>query len=106
TAASGEPSESNPFTVTKPEDDKADSQVNLEDKDDNLYTLGPSLATGKIVALANAKLDNAGRWQVALEMHGGAEGIDLFNQVAAQRHPPSDVCPTGRRPRSGEHTPA
>jgi preprotein translocase subunit SecD len=33
---------------------------------------------------------------VALEMHGGADGIDLFNQVAAQCNPPSQVCPTGQ----------
>jgi preprotein translocase subunit SecD len=94
TAASGEPTD--PFEVTKPADDKADAQVNLEGLDGTLYSLGPSLATGRVVSSADAQLDQAGRWTVALEMHGGDEGIGLFNQVAAQCNPPSDVCPTGQ----------
>jgi len=94
TAASGEPSD--PFEVTAPEDDEADAPVTLEGINDDLYSLGPSLATGRIVSSANAELDQAGTWTVALEMHGGADGIDLFNQVAAQCNPPSQVCPTGQ----------
>jgi preprotein translocase subunit SecD len=95
--AEGEPTEQDPFAVTDPDDDTADATVNLEDKDGtNLYSLGPTLSTGKVVASANARLDPNGVWSVALEMHGGAEGIDLFNQVAAQCNPPSQVCPTGQ----------
>jgi preprotein translocase subunit SecD len=92
----GEPSEIDPFAVTEPDDDEADVQVTLEDLQGNLFTLGPTLATGRVVSSANAELDQAGRWTVALEMRGGADGIDLFNQVAAQCNPPSQVCPTGQ----------
>jgi preprotein translocase subunit SecD len=98
-APGGEPSEqpSDPFAVTPSEDDAADATVTLEDKEGtNLYQLGPSLATGKIVESANAELSPSGTWLVALTMRGGADGIDLFNQVAAQCNPPSEVCPTGR----------
>jgi preprotein translocase subunit SecD len=97
TAPSGEPSQGDPFTVTKSDDDKADATVTLEDKTgDNLYQLGPTLATGKVVQSASAELSPNGTWQVALAMHGGANGIDKFNEVAAQCNPPSQVCPTGR----------
>jgi preprotein translocase subunit SecD len=99
TAATGEPSQqpSDPFTVTPTDDDKADATVTLEDKNgENLYQLGPSLATGKIVQSAQAELSPSGTWLVSLTMRGGADGIDLFNQVAAQCNPPSQVCPTGR----------
>jgi preprotein translocase subunit SecD len=89
--------QSDPFAVTKPADDKADATVSLEDKDgENLYQLGPTLATGKVVASASAALSQQGTWEVQLTMHGGAEGIDKFNQVAAQCNPPSQTCPTGR----------
>jgi preprotein translocase subunit SecD len=94
TAASGEPPD--PFEPTAPEDDEADAPVTLEGINDDLYSLGPSLATGRIVSSANAELDQAGTWTVALEMHGGADGIDLFNEVAAQCNPASQVCPTGQ----------
>jgi preprotein translocase subunit SecD len=95
-APGGEPSQADPFAITEPEDDEADAQVTLEGIDDSVYQLGPSLATGRVVSSANAELDQAGRWTVALEMHGGDEGIGLFNQVAAQCNPPSQVCPTGQ----------
>jgi preprotein translocase subunit SecD len=96
-AGEGEPAQDDPFAVTDPDDDTADATVNLEDKDGaNLYSLGPTLATGKVVASADARLDPNGVWSVALEMRGGADGIDLFNQVAAQCNPASQVCPTGQ----------
>jgi preprotein translocase subunit SecD len=96
-AGEGEPSDVDPFAVTDPADDTADATVNLEDKDGvNLYSLGPTLATGKVVASADARLDQSGVWSVSLEMRGGADGIDLFNQVAAQCNPASQVCPTGQ----------
>src|SRR4029434_5094428 len=56
----------------------------------------PTLATGKVVASANAALSQQGTWEVQLTMHGGANGIDKFNEIAAQCNPPSETCPTGR----------
>jgi len=64
-----------------------------------LYELGPALATGRIVKSAQAELNPQGQWQVALQMHGGANGIDKFNQIAAQcfaQSPNPQVCPSGR----------
>ena len=78
-------------------DDKADGTVTLEDKDGELvYTLGPALATGRVVESARADLDQVGRWRVPLTMRGGEDGIDRFNRAAAQCSPPDpSVCPSG-----------
>lgn len=64
-----------------------------------LYELGPSLSTGRIVKSAQAELNPQGQWQVALQMRGGANGIDKFNQIAAQcfaQSPNAQICPSGR----------
>ena len=47
-----------------------------------VYALGPTLATGEIVATASADIET-GQWQVRLEMRGGEDGIDQFNEIAA-----------------------
>jgi preprotein translocase subunit SecD len=59
--------------------------------------LGPSLATGRIVKTASADIQN-GQWLVRLEMRGGADGIDKFNEIAAKCFQAADpeVCPTGQ----------
>ena len=60
--------------------------------------LGPSLATGRIVKTAQADIQT-GQWLVSLEMRGGEDGIDTFNEIAAkcyQGSPDPAVCPTGR----------
>jgi preprotein translocase subunit SecD len=87
--------------VTPRQEDEADATVVLEELDDegnavNTYQLGPSQATGEIVSDADAKLGQNGQWEVALEMKGGAAGIDQFNAIAAQCSPPSATCPTGQ----------
>jgi preprotein translocase subunit SecD len=91
-----------PFEVTPREEDLPESTVILEELDDEgevetTYQLGPSQATGEIVADADAVLDpGTGQWRVALEMKGGEDGIDLFNTIASQCSPPSATCPTGQ----------
>ncbi|MGH9230587.1 MAG: protein translocase subunit SecD, partial [Acidimicrobiales bacterium] len=55
----------------------------------------PTLATGRIVSSAQAEIPQ-GQWLVALSMKGGEDGIDKFNEIAAECNPPSEVCPTGR----------
>ncbi len=88
--------------VTPREDDRADATVVLEEVDDDgevvaTYQLGPSLATGEIVADADAQLNSTtGEWSVSLEMRGGANGIDLFNTISAQCFQQAPTCPTGR----------
>jgi preprotein translocase subunit SecD len=85
-----------PVQLTSRQDDKADATVTLESQDgEGVFRLGPSLATGQIVSSARAEIPQ-GQWLVALSMKGGANGIDKFNEIAAQCNPPSEVCPTGR----------
>jgi preprotein translocase subunit SecD len=82
-------------TLTPREQDAADAQVTLPGADgETVYTLGPSLATGRIVSTARADIQN-GQWLVSLEMHGGADGIDKFNEIAAMCFggQNAEVCP-------------
>jgi preprotein translocase subunit SecD len=61
----------------------------------NVYQLGPSMATGRIVSTASADIQN-GQWLVRLEMKGGADGIDRFNEIAATCFTQSPECPSGQ----------
>ncbi|MGH9193083.1 MAG: protein translocase subunit SecD [Acidimicrobiales bacterium] len=96
TTVPGAPAEGAPVPLTSRQDDTADATVTLPGKDDEgVFQLGPTLATGQIVSSARAEIPQ-GQWLVALSMKGGADGIDKFNEIAAQCNPPSAVCPTGR----------
>ncbi|HET6665310.1 MAG TPA: protein translocase subunit SecD [Acidimicrobiales bacterium] len=96
TTVPGQAAEPGPVRVTSREDDKADAEVILQGQDgEGVFQLGPTLATGQIVSSARAEVPQ-GQWLVALSMRGGANGIDKFNEIAAQCNPPSEVCPTGR----------
>jgi preprotein translocase subunit SecD len=96
TTAPGAPAQPAPVQLTSRQDDKADATVTLAGKDgEGVFELGPALATGKIVSSARAEIPQ-GQWLVALSMKGGADGIDKFNEIAAQCNPPSATCPTGR----------
>jgi preprotein translocase subunit SecD len=78
--------------------DTAEATVTLAGADGStVYQLGPSLATGRIVSTAAADIQN-GQWQVNLEMRGGEDGIDKFNEIAARCYQAADpaVCPTGQ----------
>jgi preprotein translocase subunit SecD len=81
--------------LTPPESDTADEVVVLADTEDNRYQLGPALATGEIVASADAQLQN-GTWSVSLEMKGGAGGIDQFNEIASKCFSADAECPSGQ----------
>ena len=81
--------------VTPREEDTADATVVLDDvAGETRYELGPTLATGQIVETASATLVN-GAWQISLTMRGGADGIDLFNDIASQCVSGQATCPTG-----------
>jgi preprotein translocase subunit SecD len=96
TTAPGEPAQSEPVPLTSRQADEADATVTLQAKDgEGVFQLGPTLATGQIVSSARAEIPQ-GQWLVALSMKGGANGIDKFNEIAAQCNPPSETCPTGR----------
>ena len=99
TAGEGDqPAEAEPPTLTPRDQDEADATVTLPGVDgQTVYVLGPTLATGRIVRTAAADIQT-GQWLVGLEMRGGEDGIDKFNEIAAQCYQAADpaVCPTGR----------
>ncbi|HET6772497.1 MAG TPA: protein translocase subunit SecD [Acidimicrobiales bacterium] len=99
TAGEGDqPAEAEPPTLTPRDQDEADATVTLPGVDgETVYVLGPTLATGRIVRTAAADIQT-GQWMVGLEMRGGEDGIDKFNEIAAQCYQAADpaVCPTGR----------
>src|SRR5690606_10116741 len=72
-----------PTRLTPREEDEADATVTLADEDGIRYRLGPAQATGRIVKTAQAEIPQ-GSWIVGLEMRGGANGIDKFNEIAAE----------------------
>ena len=85
--------------LTDPEDDLAESPVTLGQYDDDgneelRYQLGPTSATGTIVSGASAELQGLGTWQVAVELTG--DGLDQFNQIAAECFNQTATCPTGQ----------
>jgi len=84
--------------LTPIDQDVADQPIVVAGADGTtVYQLGPALATGRIVKTASADIQN-GQWFVSLEMRGGEDGIDRFNEIAAQCFQASDpaVCPTGQ----------
>ena len=98
------PTEAEVPPLTPRDQDVADQQVTLaglpneEDGTTAIYQLGPALATGRIVKTASADIQN-GQWLVRLEMRGGENGIDTFNEIATTcyaQQPDPQVCPTGQ----------
>jgi preprotein translocase subunit SecD len=95
TAAGGAPA------LTPRDEDVADATVVLdgkpgEDGEEQIrYQLGPTLATGRLVETASAQLTN-GQWTVALTMRRGEDGIDKFNEIAAQCFGRQATCPSGQ----------
>lgn len=86
------------FELTPREEDLPDQPVTLAERDDDgnvvaTYQLGPTAATGEIVADAQAELSPTGQWSVRLEIKGG-EAIDSFNAIAAQCNAGQATCPT------------
>jgi preprotein translocase subunit SecD len=62
---------------------------------ESCYELGPERLDAEVVDSADAELDAAGRWNVALVLT--EDGIDSFNGLAALCSPPApDACPTGQ----------
>jgi preprotein translocase subunit SecD len=82
--------------LTPREEDTADATVILADKTgEQVYQLGPALATGRIVSSAQAEIPQ-GQWIVGLSMRGGEDGIDTFNEIASECFNRTQVCPTGQ----------
>jgi preprotein translocase subunit SecD len=87
--------------ITPPEEDEADQTVLLpgegEEGSRPLYQLGPAALTGEALEGATASLTpGTGQWVVLPTFKGGADGIDLFNSVAAQCFAKDASCPTGQ----------
>lgn len=64
---------------------------------DTLYDLGPVALTGSAFASAQATFSaQTGQWVVNPVFKAGAEGIDIFNAVAARCYARDTTCPTGQ----------
>jgi preprotein translocase subunit SecD len=66
------------------------------------YVMCPAQASGRIVRTASAELQQNGQWVVALKMHGGDNGIDKFNEIAAQCFGGANPTTCPADPQSGE----
>jgi preprotein translocase subunit SecD len=78
--------------LTPVEDQRDDAEVVLADEAGNVYRLGPVALTGTAVSGATAAVGTAG-WTVNPTFKSGAEGIDLFNAIAAQCYNGEPTCP-------------
>lgn len=83
-------------------DDGSDGAVQLEPgqiilpgaKDGLVYLLGPAGATGEVFTSdASVQIDGAS-WVVAATLRGGADGEDLWNNLAALCFAGGEACPT------------
>lgn len=88
------------FQITPPEQDEADQTVVLpgegEEGSRPLYQLGPAALTGEALEGAVASLTpGTGQWVVLPTFKAGADGIDLFNDIAAKCYAQDPTCPTG-----------
>ena len=87
------------ITPTAPEDDNPDDYVLLPDRQGNLLCLGPAQLTGDALETARVDIDQFGAWTVNPTFKSGPEGIDAFNDSAAQcviTNPDVNTCPAGR----------
>jgi preprotein translocase subunit SecD len=82
--------------TTSREDNKADAQVILPDKDkeNGRYALGPAGAVGRAISTARATISQSGEWSVDLEMTSA--GIGAFNKLAGECYSKAATCPTGQ----------
>ncbi|MSO59254.1 MAG: protein translocase subunit SecD [Ilumatobacteraceae bacterium] len=81
-------------TVTLTEDDRDRDAVLPGEKDDFIYLVGPTGATGKVFN-NNAKAEiNNGAWAVVVSLRDGEQGADKWNALATACFNATDVCPT------------
>lgn len=89
-------------TVTPPERDDPTQPVILSELDRNgkevrRYYLGPVAFTGSIINGAQAELNTgSSRWEVVVDVKGGAGGLDQLNALAAQCIQQAQTCPTNQ----------
>lgn len=93
TAPAGDAAPSTPELTPREEDDPEHEVVLGGLREGEVYRLGPSRATGRIVDSARAQVPT-GQWAVNLSMRGGEDGIDTFNEIAAECFNQTEVCPT------------
>ena len=69
-----------------------DAEVTLQTEDGAVYRLGPVALLGDAVQSASSGLQGT-QWAVSLVFHGGADGIDKFNEIASQCYSGQPTCP-------------
>jgi preprotein translocase subunit SecD len=102
-ADGGQPPEGEDLELTPRDQDDPETQVTLSglpgdgpaEGTTSVYELGPAQATGRIVRTAQADIQT-GQWLVRLEMRGGEDGIDRFNEIAAMCFTQAAECPSGQ----------
>ena len=86
--------------LSPPDADQADAAVVLPQLEEGeivcRYHLGPTAATGSTLDTADAVVQQDGTWVVNPTFKGGADGIDLFNQVATTCFNREPTCPSGQ----------
>ena len=76
-----------------PEEERTDEgEVTLQTEDGSVYRLGPVALLGDAVEGASSGLQGTS-WAVSLVFRGGADGIDKFNEIAAQCFSGQPTCP-------------
>jgi preprotein translocase subunit SecD len=76
-----------------PEDERTDEgEVTLQNPEGTVYRLGPVALLGDAVETASSGLQGTS-WAVNLVFRGGEDGIDKFNEVAAQCYAGQPTCP-------------
>lgn len=84
--------------LTPPDEVEDDAEVVLQGEPNEegsiwTYRLGPTAVRGDAVSGADAVTRGINEWQVALQLRGGAEGIDAWNAIAEECFFRAEVCP-------------
>jgi preprotein translocase subunit SecD len=78
--------------ITPEEERTDDGEVTLQTPEGAVYRLGPVALLGDAVETASSGLQGTA-WAVNLVFRGGEDGIDRFNEIAAQCYAGQPTCP-------------
>lgn len=81
-------------TPTPPEERDADAEVTLVGEDGATYVLGPAAVDNRAVVSATAEKSMSDQWAVYPVFTEGPDGIEPFNELAAQCYEGQRTCPS------------